>query len=71
MIRYKVNKSTITNPNGNNEVHSQNCVFYNTLLSFEDLGYHFSCGSAVSKAKSLGYSKADGCRICSSPCHNG
>jgi hypothetical protein len=68
-MNYRVNKDTRSNPNGNNEVHSQICVHYYQLVSFEELGYHSNCQSAVNTAKLKGYSKADGCIKCSQPCH--
>ncbi|MCY4673163.1 MAG: hypothetical protein OXD43_05250 [Bacteroidetes bacterium] len=35
------------------------------------LGHHGACHGAVWKAKSLGYSSANGCAFCSLPCHTG
>jgi len=69
MNNYRLNRNTGSNPNGNNEVHKDTCVHYSGLLSYEDLGSHWTCSSAVQKAKSLGYSKADGCKTCSPGCH--
>ena len=71
MKNYRVNKDTSANPNGNNEVHSEDCYHYNRLLSFENLGLHSNCQSAVTAAKQKGYWKADGCRNCSPTCHRG
>lgn len=70
MKRYRVNKNTANNPNGNNEVHSEDCRHYNQLYSYEDLGYHSNCQSAVASAKAKGYNKADGCAVCSPACQN-
>lgn len=71
MKNYRVNKNTATNPNGNNEVHSEDCHHYNQLVSYEYLGQHSSCQSAVAEAKRRGYSKADGCKDCSPACNRG
>ena len=71
MRKYRVNKSTASNPNGNNEVHNDGCRHYNQLISFEDLGYHYGCSCAVTEAKGRGYSRADGCKTCSPECNNG
>jgi hypothetical protein len=71
MKNYRVNKNTTTNPNGNNEVHSEDCRFYSQLVSFEHLGLHPNCQSAVTEAKNRGYYKADGCIVCSPACHRG
>jgi hypothetical protein len=70
-MNYRVNKRTEGNPNGNNEVHVETCIHYNQLVSFEELGFHFNCQSAVQAAKNRGYAKADGCITCSLPCHRG
>lgn len=71
MKKYRVNKHTYTNPKGNNEVHSDVCKHYHELVLFEDLGYHSTCYGAVADAKAKGYTKADGCVVCSNACHTG
>ena len=71
MKNYRVNKDTSNNPNNNNEVHNEDCEHYAKLINHEYLGMHSNCHSAVSDAKARGYSKADGCRICSYECHKG
>ena len=70
MNQYRVNKSTATNPNNNNEVHKEGCYHYARMTSYEDLGSHSSCHSAVLLAKAKGYD-ADGCATCNPACHNG
>lgn len=70
MKNYRVNKRTDTNPNGNNEVHNDSCKHYSQLSSYEYLGQFSNCEAAVTKAKSMGYPKADGCIVCSPTCHN-
>lgn len=69
MANYRVNKNTDSNPNGDNEVHKDDCQHYNSLNSFESLGWHLTCASAVTNAISKGY-KADGCKTCNPTCHN-
>lgn len=71
MRNYRMNKNTSDNPRGNNEVHNEDCEFYNQIYAFVDLGFHSGCATAVAKAKQLGYPKADGCKTYSSYCHNG
>jgi hypothetical protein len=71
MKYYRVNKNTADNPNGNNEVHSDDCPYYNQIVSYESLGQHSNCHSAVAEAKRRGYSRADGCKVCSPECHRG
>ncbi len=68
-MNYRMNKNTDNNPGGNNEVHNETCRHYSQLVNYLDLGYHSNCYSAVRKAKSLGYPKADGCKVCSPECH--
>ncbi|PLX08439.1 MAG: hypothetical protein C0596_06165 [Marinilabiliales bacterium] len=71
MKRYRINKNTSNNPNGNNEVHNEDCYFYSRILSYEDLGLHVNCQSAVAEAKRRCYVRADGCKTCSPTCHRG
>lgn len=71
MKYYRVNRDTSSNPNGNNEVHNDSCIHYARLVSFESLGQHSTCYSAVVEAKKRGYHKADGCAKCSEACNNG
>ncbi|MBL4708431.1 MAG: hypothetical protein JKY48_08350 [Flavobacteriales bacterium] len=71
MKNYRINKNNNTNPGGHNEVHNQDCRYYNQLTNYEYLGQHPNCYSAVSEAKRRGYERADGCAICSGPCNNG
>lgn len=69
MKQYRINKNTTNNPNGNNEVHNEDCRHYHQLVSYEYLGSHSTCQSAVAEAKRRGYSRADGCAVCSPECH--
>jgi hypothetical protein len=71
MKNYRLNKNKNSNPNGNNEVHSEDCHLYAILKDFIDLGQHPNCENAVAAAKKLGYPKADGCKHCSLSCHKG
>lgn len=70
MNNYRVNKNTTSNPKGHNEVHNDTCPHYHTLMSYEELGAHANCVSAVTAARAKGYN-ADGCRICIPNCNNG
>ncbi len=71
MKRYYLNLDITKNPNGNNEVHCEGCrvlreISRNNLV---DLGCCESGIEAVMVAKKKGYSKADGCYICSLEAH--
>ena len=55
-------------PNGDHEVHHENCVFLPLPVNLMDLGYCNDCHEAVAKAKQH-YSTADGCVYCSPGCH--
>lgn len=68
MANYRVNKNRLSNPNGDNEVHKNDCYHYNRMNDFEELGFHSTCSSAVEAAKLKGY-RADGCKTCIPICH--
>lgn len=70
MNYYRVNKSTSSNPNGDNEVHKDTCYHYENLSNYESLGQHSNCSNAVATANRKGY-KADGCKNCIPECHKG
>jgi len=65
MDHYRINKRISTNPGGFNEIHSNDCIHYVALISFEDLGVHEDSNSAKKEARARGYMKATGCRVCS------
>lgn len=67
---YYLNLNTGNNPNGNNEVHHSGCVLFNSILNKKYLGEFNNGVDAVNYAKMLGYSKADGCRLCSPEAHH-
>lgn len=67
MANYRMNKNK--QASGDNEVHKEDCTYYNGLTNYINLGEHYGCVSAVAKAKSLGYPNADGCETCSITCH--
>lgn len=67
MPNYCVNANTQSN--GDNEVHETTCRFVPRPSNQVALGYHASCTGAVSEAKRLGYSRANGCATCSPACH--
>lgn len=64
MPYYVVNRNAQTN--GDHEVHETGCTFKPS--SYQDLGYHESCHSAVRAAK-LHYRQSNGCYFCSRACH--
>ena len=66
MARYYVNNNP--QPNGDHEVHEQGCYWLSIARDVKYLGLHSNCHSAVKEAKTY-YSKANGCKICSSDCH--
>jgi hypothetical protein len=66
MERYYVNNTPQTN--GDHEVHKNGCPWLDLANSTTDLGLHYSCHSAVTKAKLI-YFKADGCYHCCNECH--
>lgn len=72
MPNYIVNKNAQSN--GDHEVHvtprsSCSSPRYPESKNQVALGWYTSCFGAVQKAKSLGYTKADGCYWCASACH--
>jgi len=72
MPNYIVNRNA--QPNGDNEVHQYprwNCTSpdYPAVHNQVQLGYFAACSGAVSEAKRLGYSKANGCFYCANACH--
>lgn len=71
MKNYRINKNTYTNPNRNNEVHSEDCKYYSDLTNYEFLGSFSTCQNAITLAKAKGYRDADGCVICCPSCHKG
>jgi len=69
MPDYCVNKNAQSN--GDHEVHRlDNCNRLPKPENRQDLGYHSSCGTAVTKAKQY-YKQSNGCAYCSPDCHTG
>lgn len=66
MQYYLVNKNAQSN--GDNEVHRNDCQRLPYLENRVQLGLHYSCKSAVRKAKEMGYN-ANGCKYCCEECH--
>jgi hypothetical protein len=66
MKKYYVNKNA--QPNGDHEVHDENCYRLPDVANRLYLGEFSSCKSAVVVANGH-YSKADGCYHCSLTCH--
>jgi len=66
MNRYYVNNTP--QPSGDHEVHKEGCYWLSLANTTNDLGIHYSCYSAVAKAKQM-YSTANGCKTCANECH--
>lgn len=69
MPNYIVNRNP--QPNGDHEVHDEASI-YGCLPLPENraaLGNYTYCNGAVSAALTLGFSRANGCAWCASPCH--
>jgi len=70
MKNYYINKLTDSNPNGNNEVHTEDCIYLPSAYNRIYLGSFNNGVDAVNTAKAAGYSKADGCWKCCPEAHN-
>jgi hypothetical protein len=58
-------------PNGDHEVHADDCRYYPTL-TYDVLGRYRDCETAVAEAKRKHPKKAiNGCVHCARPCHTG
>ncbi|MGD8373297.1 MAG: hypothetical protein PVI21_00355 [Candidatus Woesebacteria bacterium] len=72
MAKYYVNEDTSANPEGNNEIHTEDCYLFPDI---EDTCVFLcetdDCSEAVEDAKQRGYIKADGCMHCCKSCHTG
>ncbi len=66
MKKYYVNDSA--QPNGDHEVHDENCIYLPLIKSKTYLGEFYSCKNAVIVAKKH-YSQSNGCYHCSKDCH--
>jgi hypothetical protein len=66
MKKYYVNNNP--QPNGDHEVHQENCIYLPYIQSKKYLGEFYSCAPAVAEAKRT-YPTADGCAYCSPDCH--
>ena len=66
MTRYYVNKNA--QPNGDHEVHEENCPFIPAPGNSQYLGNFESCYEAVKEAQKY-YHQVNGCYYCSKPCH--
>ncbi len=64
---YYVNKQA--QPNGDHEVHEQTCSWLPSAANRLYLGEYPSCFAAVSEAKRY-YTRVNGCKHCSKPCHS-
>lgn len=70
MASYYVNKSDLSNPNNNHEVHKEGCYWMPSSYNCEYLGEYSSGVPAVAEAKRRGYSDADGCKTCCPEAHH-
>jgi len=68
MKMYYINKTK--DSNGKNEVHTSTCYWLSLADSTQYLGEFKDGIDAVSYAKRIGYSDADGCYYCSSEAHS-
>lgn len=66
MPLYYVNRNQ--QPNGDHEVHQQNCTFMPDLTNRQYLGEFAACPQAVAAARKL-YIQVNGCYYCANPCH--
>lgn len=66
MTKYYVNDRAQIN--GDHEVHKQGCSWLAKASSTTYLGEHYTCVTAVAKAKTV-YRQSNGCKYCSSTCH--
>lgn len=66
MKRYVLN--TLQNSNGDHEVHESSCSRLPPYIYQQDLGYHFTCTSAMNAAKEIKES-LNGCYECNRVCH--
>ncbi|CAM4040721.1 hypothetical protein FLSI110296_10545 [Flavobacterium sinopsychrotolerans] len=66
MIKFYVNKNA--QPNGDHEVHTEDCSYLPNSDNRKYLGEYSNCKPAVAEAKKT-YPKSNGCRKCSNQCH--
>lgn len=67
MPKYYVNKNAQSN--GDHEVHKEGCSYLPKVENRIYLGIFSNCKGAVKEAKKY-YAQVDGCKHCSSECHN-
>lgn len=66
MKNYYVNQNA--QPNGDHEVHTDECSYFKSMISKKSLGSHSNCKSAVTEAQKT-YPQSNGCKSCSNECH--
>ena len=66
MKNYYVNNTAQLS--ADHEVHTDDCRYFNSIVSKKYLGQFSSCKPAVVEAKKT-YSKSNGCRTCCNDCH--
>ncbi|MCV9930437.1 hypothetical protein OIU83_22445 [Flavobacterium sp. LS1R49] len=67
MKKYYVNNTA--QPNGDHEIHTEDCLYFKNIISKKYLGEFSNCKFAVTEAKKI-YSKSDGCKTCCNDCHS-
>ncbi len=67
MANYYVH--TLKDAQGDYEVHTENCTKLPSISNREYLGSFTNCRDAVTKARTRGYTPANGCYHCSRECH--
>ena len=70
MLKFRINKRRL-NPNKTHEVHQESCPHFNQLTQFVELGEFMFCSTALQRARALGYTHVDGCKVCCVACHRG
>lgn len=60
--------STLKNEQGDREVHESSCALLPAYIHQKDLGYHFTCTSAMTAARTIHLS-VNGCSECNRACH--
>lgn len=60
---------TLTDNQGDHEVHTEYCQYLPSLVNRVYLGEFTYCSQAVAEARRRGYTPANGCYWCASACH--
>ena len=60
--------STLKNEQGDREVHESSCARLPSYVYQKDLGYHFTCSSAMTAARAM-HPTVNGCSECNRACY--